>query len=94
MEYVGLYIAMHTSPTARNIFLVCSRTIHLHYIKKKILVAKAVEQQLDSASQWCHDTESLINPDKAQTLWCTLDNNANRCQQSHLMELLLNEQVI
>ena len=33
-------------------------------------------QQLDSVSQWCHDTGSLINPDKAQTLWCIFDNRA------------------
>ena len=36
--------------------------------------AEAVQQQLDSVSKWCHDTGCLINPDKAQTLWCTLDN--------------------
>ena len=35
---------------------------------------EAVQQQLDSISQWCHDTGSLISPGKAQTLWCTLDN--------------------
>ena len=33
-----------------------------------------MQQQLDSVSQWCHDTGSLISPGKAQTLWCTLDN--------------------
>ena len=33
--------------------------------------AEAVQQQLDNVSQWCHDTGSLINPDKAQTLRCT-----------------------
>ena len=59
--------------------------------------AEAVQQQLDSVSvsTWCHDTGSLISPDKAQTLWCTLDNRAadNQCQQSHLMVLLLNAQV-
>ena len=40
--------------------------------------AEAVQQQLDSVSvsTWCHDTGSLISPDKAQTLWCTLDNRA------------------
>ena len=27
-------------------------------------------------SRWCHDTGSLINPDKAQTLWWTLNNRA------------------
>ena len=37
--------------------------------------AEAV-QQLDSVSQWCHDTKSLISPDTAQTLWCTLNNRA------------------
>ena len=38
--------------------------------------AEAVQQQLDSVSQWCHDTKSLIKPDKAQRLWCTCDNTA------------------
>ena len=38
--------------------------------------AEAVQHQLDSVSKWFHDTGSLINPDKAQTLWCTLDNRA------------------
>ena len=27
-------------------------------------------------SQWCQETESKINPSKAQTLWCTLNNKA------------------
>ena len=39
-------------------------------------VAEAVQQQLDSVSKWCHHTRSLLNPDMAQTLWCTLDNRA------------------
>ena len=30
--------------------------------------AEAVQQQQDSVSQWYHNTGSLINPDKAQTL--------------------------
>jgi len=30
--------------------------------------AEAVQQQLDSVSKWCHDTGSLISPDKAQKL--------------------------
>ena len=38
--------------------------------------AEAVQYQLDSVSKWCHDTGSLINPDKEQTLWCTFDNRA------------------
>ena len=38
--------------------------------------AQAVQQQLENVSQWCQDTGSLINPSKAQTLWCTLDNKA------------------
>ena len=37
--------------------------------------AEAV-QQLDSVSKWCHNTGSLISPDKAQTLWCMLENRA------------------
>ena len=36
-----------------------------------------MQQQKDSVSKWCHDTGSLINPDKTQTLWCTLDNRAS-----------------
>jgi len=38
--------------------------------------AKAVQQQLDSEFLWCHDNGSVINPNKAQTLWCTFDNRA------------------
>ena len=38
--------------------------------------AEAVQQQLDSVSQWCHDTGSLLDPDNAETLRCTLDNRA------------------
>ena len=45
-------------------------------IKEFQEAAEAVQQQKDSVSKWCHDTGSLINPDKAQTLWCTLDNRA------------------
>ena len=36
--------------------------------------AEAVQQHLDSVSKKCDHTGSLINPHKAQTLWCTLDN--------------------
>ena len=32
--------------------------------------AETVQQQLDSVSNWCHNTGSLISPDKAQTFWC------------------------
>ena len=35
-----------------------------------------MQHKLDSVSWWCHDTGSFINPDKAQTLWYTLDNRA------------------
>ena len=38
---------------------------------------EAVQQQLDSVSQWCHDTGSLNSPGKAQTLCCTLDNRTD-----------------
>ena len=34
--------------------------------------AEAVQYQVDSVFKWCHNTGSLINPDKKQTLWCTL----------------------
>ena len=37
---------------------------------------EAMQQQLDSISQWCYNTRSLISPDKARTLWCTLDKRA------------------
>ena len=36
----------------------------------------AVQEQLDNTSQWCQETNSAINPMKAQALWCTLDNKA------------------
>ena len=44
--------------------------------------AEAVQQQLDSVSQWCHDTGSLINPNKALTPWCALENRAAGKPQS------------
>ena len=36
----------------------------------------AVQEQLEKVSHWCQETESKINPRKAQTLWCTLNNKA------------------
>ena len=36
----------------------------------------AVQEQLEKVSHWCHETESEINPSKAQALWCTLNNKA------------------
>ena len=36
----------------------------------------AVQEQLEKVSHWCQETESEINPSKAQALWCTLDNKA------------------
>ena len=38
--------------------------------------AEAVQEQLDNAAHWCQETGSSINPSKAQSLWCTLDNKA------------------
>ena len=37
-----------------------------------------VQEQLNKVSQWCQETESEINPSKAQALWCTLNNKAVR----------------
>ena len=34
----------------------------------------AVQEQLEKVSHWCQETESEINPSKAQALWCTLNN--------------------
>ena len=36
----------------------------------------AVQEQLEKVSHWCQETESEINPGKAQALWCTLNNKA------------------
>ena len=36
----------------------------------------AVQEQLVKVSHWCEETESEINPSKAQALWCTLNNKA------------------
>ena len=36
----------------------------------------AVQEQLEKVSHWCQETESEINPNKAQALWCTLNNKA------------------
>ena len=38
--------------------------------------AGAVQEVDGSVSHWYHGPRSLINPDKAQPLWCTLDNRA------------------
>ena len=38
--------------------------------------AETVQKQLENMSQWCQDTGSLINPNKAQALLYTLDNKA------------------
>ena len=34
----------------------------------------AVQEQLEKVSQWYQETESEINPSKAQALWCTLNS--------------------
>ena len=34
----------------------------------------AVQEQLEKVSHWCQETESEINPSKAQALWCILNN--------------------
>ena len=36
----------------------------------------AVQEQLEKATQWCQETESKINPSKAQTLWCIINTKA------------------
>ena len=36
----------------------------------------AVQEQLKEVSHLCQETESEINPNKEQALWCTLDNKA------------------
>ena len=36
----------------------------------------AVQEELEKVSHGCHETESEINPSKAQALWCTLNNKA------------------
>ena len=38
----------------------------------------AAQEQLDKVSQWYQETESDINPSKAQGLWCALNNKAVR----------------
>ena len=52
------------------------RLINIYKSKDFQEVAEVVQQQLDSVSKWCHHTRSLLNPDMAQTLWCTPDNRA------------------
>jgi len=47
--------------------------MHIRKSKKIQEAAKAVQEQMDNAFQLCHNTCSLISPDKAQTLWCTYD---------------------
>ncbi|NQZ78185.1 MAG: endonuclease/exonuclease/phosphatase family protein, partial [Ekhidna sp.] len=36
--------------------------------------ATAIQKQLDNIAEWCRETDSSINPTKAQTLLCTLNN--------------------
>ena len=36
----------------------------------------AVQEHLEKVSHWCQETESEINPSKAQALWCTLNSKA------------------
>ena len=50
-----------------------SHTLAGETLKDSQEAAEAVQRQLDSVSKWCHDIGSLIDPDKAQTLWCTFD---------------------
>ena len=41
-----------------------------------ISTAVTAVQKLEKVSHWCQETESEINPSKAQTLWRTLNNTA------------------
>ena len=36
----------------------------------------AVQEQLEKVSHWCQETESEINPSKAQALWCPFNTKA------------------
>ena len=76
-----ILISSHNEPTTRTTALTGSRAWQ---IWTQTGSAKSLYWQMtglfyktkQKVSQWCHDTGSLINPNKAQTVCCTLDNRA------------------
>ena len=56
--------------------------------------AEAVSQQLDTSNVMTPDLSSIQTRHKHCGAHLTTEQQANQCQQSHLMELRLNEQVI
>jgi len=56
--------------------------------------AEAVQQQLDTSNVMTPDLSSIQTRHKHCGAHLTTEQQANQCQQSHLMELRLNEQVI
>ena len=54
----------------------CGRRAHLQNSSDISTAVTAVQEQLEKVSHWCQETESEINPSKAQALWCTLNNKA------------------
>lgn len=40
----------------------------------RLQMARNMEKRLHSVVKWCDQNEAIINPSKAQVLWCSLDN--------------------
>ncbi|RUS80085.1 hypothetical protein EGW08_012163 [Elysia chlorotica] len=41
----------------------------------RIQTAQQLQTRLDEIAIWCEENNAIINPDKAQVLWCSLNNN-------------------
>ena len=44
--------------------------------KNRQEIADSVQQELDRIEEWCTEMNGKIHPDKATTLWCSLNNHA------------------
>ena len=44
--------------------------------KNRQEIADSVQQELDRIEEWCTEMNGMIHPDKATTLWCSLNNHA------------------
>ena len=40
----------------------------------RLEIAKKVQRRIQEIESWCHGNNAVMNPDKAQVLWCSLNN--------------------